>query len=156
MGRQQHTPLVAMVTTHTLFSSLPSVAALDCSASSPAVASGGGSEGEEGGPPPLKKARSEPVEDYSSFGAATKAASSTGQKVGIPPCHPEVRKVQGVVPSLLAGREEDCSRESTGQGGHQRYEDTGCFLQSQVTRQRSHPLPLVWPHPQATASVAKG
>lgn len=147
LGRQQRTPLVAMVATHTLSTSLPSVAALDRSASFPAVASGAGSDVEEGGPPPLKKARSEPLEDYSSCGAATKGASSMGQKVGILPCHPEVRKVQGVVPSLLAGREEDCSRESTGQGGHQWYEDTGRLLQSQVTHHEAPPPrpPLVLP-----------
>lgn len=62
---------------------------LDRSASSDAGSNDPGRGGDEGSPPPLKKARSEPVEDYSLCGAVAKGPSSTSQKVGVTPGVPQ-------------------------------------------------------------------
>ena len=57
---------------------------LDRSVSSPSRGSGLEGGGAEDDPPPLKKARSEPLEDYSKCGVTTKAPSSSAQKVCLP------------------------------------------------------------------------
>lgn len=115
-----------------LSSSLPSVGSLDRSISTPAGGSGPGGGGAEGEPPPLKKARSDPLEDYSM--CSVKVPSSSAHKVRLPQLTGDRHFVTSRVNECafplhaLAGWQEDRSGASTGQGGHTWHEDTGEVL----------------------------